>query len=111
MAVGAGGNASNQAAVDVIRGFATGDLQPTWAHLGNVLRRQVPSPTSFLALFLFCFLLRRLSLFSASMPGYGLVRRFFSSSVFFLLQPVDCIACNHASDTRSFSCLSFRIPR
>ncbi len=41
MLVGAGGNAGNQSAIKVIRGLATGTLEPTLECLSRSLRQQV----------------------------------------------------------------------
>lgn len=41
MLVGAGGNAGNQSAIKVIRGLATGSLEPSFSCLGRSLRQQV----------------------------------------------------------------------
>jgi Mg/Co/Ni transporter MgtE len=41
MLVGAGGNAGNQSAIKVIRGLATGVLEPTFDCLQRSLRQQV----------------------------------------------------------------------
>lgn len=41
MLVGAGGNAGNQSAIKVIRGLATGSLQPSFDCLLRSLRQQV----------------------------------------------------------------------
>ncbi len=49
MLVGAGGNAGNQSAIKVIRGLATGQLEPTFSCLLRSLKQQVTEARHFLA--------------------------------------------------------------